>query len=159
VTDTGRVQPGDPAWQDAARLRRSVLQLARRLRTLRSGHGVSGSKLSVLGHLHRQGAPMTARDLARLERLQPQSLTRIIAELDDEQLIERRQNPADRRQVLIAISERGTSLLVTDAYRLTQWLAQSMQSTLTDTERALLLIAVELMNRIASAQTGDDERS
>ncbi|HEX4376066.1 MAG TPA: MarR family transcriptional regulator [Steroidobacteraceae bacterium] len=140
----------DSSRQAANALRHSVLQMARRLRSLRSEHGVSGSKLSILGHLHRLGAPMTARDLARLERLQPQSLTRIIAELDAEGLIERRPDTADRRQIRIAISQRGTDLLVVDAHRHNVWLTDAMQTRLTDAERALLRIAVDLLDRLAS---------
>ena len=46
-----------------------------------------------------------------------QSLTRIIAELDVRGLIERRQDPVDRRQIQIAISQRGSDLLILDAHR------------------------------------------
>ena len=56
-----------------------MARLQRQLRTLRADHGVSPSKLVILGHLHRASAPLTAADLARMERLQPQTLTRAIA--------------------------------------------------------------------------------
>lgn len=74
---------------------------------LRSAHGISGSKLAIPGWLFRGGTPMTATDLARLERLQPQSLTLIKAELDKRELIRRTPAEEDRRQVPIEVTQAG----------------------------------------------------
>jgi DNA-binding MarR family transcriptional regulator len=134
----------------ATKLRRSVTHLARRLRGLRSDHGISGSKLAILGWLFRGGTPMTATDLARLERLQPQSLTRIIAELDEEGLIRRTPAEQDRRQVLIEITQAGKELLVVDAYRQNQWLMAAMAASLTKAEREILAVAADLLDKLAS---------
>ncbi len=78
---------------------------------------------------------MTAVNLGQCERLQPQSLTRIIADLDERALVERRQDGNDRRQVLIGITEAGRALLQEDARRQTRWLAGAMAAGLTETER------------------------
>lgn len=67
---------------------------------MRADHGIRASKLSILGWLARSHQPLTASRLAELERLQPQSLTRVIAEHDASGLIWRRENEADRRQLL-----------------------------------------------------------
>jgi len=130
-------------------LRRSVYTLTRRLRAMRASHDVSLSKLSILGRLERAGRPMTASNLACLERLQPQSLTRIIADLDTRGLIRRKQNEVDRRQFLIEITENGHDLLVQDARRQNAWLAQAMTERLTDAERKLLSIVAELLDHLA----------
>lgn len=132
----------------AAKVRRGITHMARRLRGLRSGHGVSGARLSVLGWLFRSAAPMTATDLAQLERLQPQSLTRIIAELDEQGLIRRMQDETDRRQILIEITQAGRDLLVLDAYHQDQWLARAMAAKLTKAEREILCIAAELLESL-----------
>jgi DNA-binding MarR family transcriptional regulator len=134
---------------EADNLRRSLARVARRLRTLRAEHGISASKLSVLGRLHRAGASLTAVDLARQERLQPQSLTRIIAELDQRGLVARRPDAADRRQVLIDITPQGRELLVLDARQQNAWLAAAMDTKLTGTEQALLVLAGKLLDRLA----------
>jgi len=145
-----RPTPNEEDAKAATKVRRSVTHLARRLRGLRSDHGISGSKLAILGWLFRAGTPMTATDLARLERLQPQSLTRIIAELDEQGLIRRTPDEIDRRQVLIEITQTGRELLVVDAYRQNQWLMETMAARLTKAEREVLSIAANLLDSLAS---------
>jgi DNA-binding MarR family transcriptional regulator len=142
--------PNEEVVNTAPKIRRSVTRMARRLRGLRADHGVSGAKLAILGWLFRAGTPMTATDIARLERLQPQSLTRIIAELDEQGLIRRMQDETDRRQILIEITQAGRDLLVLDAYHQDQWLAKAMAAKLTKAEREILCIAAELLEKLAS---------
>lgn len=142
--------PNDTDVKAATKVRRSVTHLARRLRGLRSDHGVSGSKLTILGWLFRASTPMTATDLARLERLQPQSLTRIISELDEQGLIHRTPAEEDRRQILIEITQAGRELLVVDAYRQNQWLMETMVARLTRAEREILAIAADLLDKLAT---------
>jgi len=135
----------------AIRLRRSVQRLARQLRFRRSDQGISGTKRSVLGTLYRADKPMTASELARVERLQPQSLTRVVSELEEEQLIERTPDEADRRQLLISITEAGRNLLIVDAQTQVRWLASTMSSHLSKAERDVLLVAADLIDRICDA--------
>lgn len=92
---------------------------------------------------------MTATDLARLERLQPQSLTRIIADLEEQGLIRRRQDEVDRRQILIEITQQGTDLLVLDAHRQNLWLSQVLTTRLSKAERNILDIAAELLDGLS----------
>ena len=96
---------------------------ASRLRSLRSDEDIAGAKLSLLARLHRAGRPMIAADIARAERLKPQSLTRIIAELDALGFIRREHDSFDHRQVLIEISPRGRRHLALHAIRQNAWLA------------------------------------
>jgi DNA-binding MarR family transcriptional regulator len=137
----------DELFLRAGTLRRSTAALARRLRALRAGHGLPASKLSILGWLARAQQPLTASRLAELERLQPQSLTRSIAELDAAGLIRRREDEADRRSLLIEITGKGTDLVTEDARRQNQWLAQAMQK-LTRAELDMLAIAAQLIDRL-----------
>lgn len=133
----------------ANRIRRSLADFARRIRALREDHGVSASKMSALGRLHRAGHPLSATELARLERLQPQSVTRTIADLEADGLIIRRQNERDLRQFDIAISKAGIKLLTRDARRQNEWLARTMTEKLTPAERAVLARAADLLDRLA----------
>ncbi|HEX4227849.1 MAG TPA: MarR family transcriptional regulator [Bryobacteraceae bacterium] len=142
--------PNEAGMNTAPKVRRSVTHMARRLRGLRSDHGVSGAKLAILGWLFRAGTPMTATDIAYLERLQPQSLTRIIAELDEQGFIRRMQDETDRRQILIEITQAGRDLLVLDAYHQDQWLAKAMAVRMTKAEREIVCIAAELLEKLAS---------
>jgi DNA-binding MarR family transcriptional regulator len=139
----------DPGTRQIAMLlRRSVKRLSRRLRGERAPHGVSSSKLNVLGHLLRAG-PMTATDLAALEHVQPQSLTRILLGLEERGLIEREKAEIDRRQVRIEISQRGRDLLAQDSRRQDVWLTQAMAETLTEAERDILAVAARLIDRLS----------
>jgi DNA-binding MarR family transcriptional regulator len=156
VSMSKKQTPNGENVHGATKVRRSVTHLARRLRGLRSDHGISGSKLAILGWLFRQGTPMTATDLARLERLQPQSLTRIIAELDEQGLIRRTPDATDGRQILIEISQAGKDLLVVDAHRQNQWLMEVMAATMTKAEREILVIAADLLDKLASEPTEPD---
>jgi DNA-binding MarR family transcriptional regulator len=139
----------DDARIAANKLRRSIIRMARRMRVLRADHGISGSKLSILGRLYRAGRPMTATDLARLERLQPQSLTRIISDLDEKGLIQRRPDDVDRRQLLIETTQRGTELLVMDAYYQNTWLVHAMETKLSRAERGILYVAADLLDGLS----------
>jgi DNA-binding MarR family transcriptional regulator len=138
--------------QTADDLRRATARLSRRLRRLRADHDVSAAKLAILGQLYRADAEMTAVDLARLENLQPQSLTRSIAELDERGLVTRRPDESDRRQILIKITTEGRELLARDAHAQTAWLAQAIDTALTGTEQGLLHLAVGLLERVAASK-------
>jgi DNA-binding MarR family transcriptional regulator len=138
--------------ETADRLRRATTLLARRLRRLRADHGVSAAKLSVLGQLYRAQRDVTAVELARWENLQPQSLTRIIAELEEQGLLSRKPDSADRRQILIAITDAGRALLAQDARAQTIWLAKTIDAQLTGTEQALLHLAIGLLDRVGAAE-------
>ena len=133
-------------------IRRSFGDFARRMRALRENHNVSASKLSVLGRLHRAAGPMSATALARLENLQPQSLTRIIAELESEGFIEKKQNVSDRRQFDIQLLAKGTELLIQDARRQNEWLTAAMDHQMTPAERAVLAVAAEVLDRIGGSE-------
>jgi DNA-binding MarR family transcriptional regulator len=132
----------------ATALRAGMARLNRRLRAERLGHGLSLNRLSLLGLLCRNG-PMTATSLAAAERLQPQSLTRMLARLERDELIVRRPDDTDRRQVLIDVTEKGIGVLGEDTRRREAWLAGVMAERLTATERELLRLAAGLMDRLA----------
>jgi DNA-binding MarR family transcriptional regulator len=149
VTAVPEREPITAAMDVAIEVRRSVTRLARRLRAERVDHGVPSSHVSVLGHLLRCGT-LTASAIAELERVQPQSVTRILAELESGGLIRRDKGTVDRRQFLITITEAGRDLLVRDAQRQDSWLAATIGTQLTEAERDLLGIAARLLARLAA---------
>jgi DNA-binding MarR family transcriptional regulator len=129
-------------------LRQGMSRLGRRLRAERVGHGLSLSRLSLLNLLARNG-PMTASAMAAAERLQPQSLTRMLSRLENDGLIVRSPDDADRRQVRIDITREGMAVLDEDTDRREAWLAKVMAERLTPTECELLRLAAGLMERLA----------
>ncbi|HEX3836487.1 MAG TPA: MarR family transcriptional regulator [Steroidobacteraceae bacterium] len=131
----------------------AVLHLSRRLRAQRPASSVSLSQLSVLGTLNRLGAMPAAR-LADHERLQPQSLTRMIAELEADELIVRRRGTADRRTLIIELTAKGQLALVRDIGARREWLERAMAATLGPTERALLQLSADVMLKVAACDLG-----
>ena len=136
----------------ATEVRRAVLSLARRLRLERNELGLTALELSVLGHLHRRG-PLTPGELATAERVQPQSLTRTLAALEEAGLASRQPDPADGRRSLLAITDQGHAGLRTEMERRDNWLAAAMAAELTTTEIGLLRLAGTLLERLADSQS------
>jgi DNA-binding MarR family transcriptional regulator len=136
----------------ATEVRRGVVSLARRLRLERNELGLTALELSVLGHLHRRG-PLTPGELATAERVQPQSLTRTLAAVEEAGLASRQSDPADGRRSLLAITDQGQAGLRTEMEQRDKWLAAAMAAELTTTEIGLLRLAGSLLERLADAQS------
>src|SRR3954447_16302386 len=94
----------------AARLRLTMTRTARRLRQ-EAGTGPSPALTSALATVSRQG-PLTPSELAAAERFQRPTATRILAKLEAEGLVERAEDPADRRSSLVSASPAGEVLLI-----------------------------------------------
>lgn len=137
-----------------ALLARAVMLLGRRLRAERPRSGVSLSGLSLLVTLHRMGA-MPAASLARMEGLQPQSLSRLIAALEQDGLIRRHASEADRRLLVLEITERGRGELARDVAARQRWLAATIAERLTPDEAELLARAAPLLLRLAGAPSDE----
>jgi DNA-binding MarR family transcriptional regulator len=145
--------------EDISLLTRAVLRLARRLRTERPEPKLGRSAISMLATLYREGA-MTAAQLAKKEQLQPQSLSRIIAALVKDDLIERRPHDLDGRAIILEITPKGRNALSRDIRASREWLHQAMVAQLTAGEQKQLLQAAELMLRLTSrddAELDDDQ--
>ncbi len=138
------------ALAGASALRRAVTRMWRRLRVERPHEGFSLAKLNILGSLQTEGS-LAAGELASRERTQPQSLTRVLAELQEQGLISKTPDSTDRRRTILAITPAGTRLLVRTMRERDTWLASAMESELTPTERELLRLACGLLDRIADA--------
>ncbi|WP_328673600.1 MarR family winged helix-turn-helix transcriptional regulator [Streptomyces sp. NBC_00328] len=133
----------------SAEIRQGVIRLARRLSAERPMDGLSLNKSSVLGHLRRNG-PMSAGALAAADHQQPQSLTRVFADLEQEGLISRTRDAQDGRQRVVELTEAGRAALARDMAQRDAWLEVALVD-LTETERQVLLLAARLMNRLADS--------
>jgi DNA-binding MarR family transcriptional regulator len=89
--------------------------------------------------------------LAGYLRIQPQSLTRLLAYLERHKLILRRSDKTDRRRSQIRISDTGTRLLAADVKARRLHLAQAVAEALTPVEQELLRLAASLIERVADA--------
>jgi DNA-binding MarR family transcriptional regulator len=132
---------------DAALLRRAVSGLQRRLRAQDASVDIAPTGLGILGRLMRIGVA-NATEIAELEHLQPQSLTRSLKSLADAGLIDRWVDEDDRRRTSLAITEEGEALLRDTIRKRVAWLAQVMETRFSQTERDTLRAAAFLMERI-----------
>ena len=133
----------------ASSMRVSVMRLSRRLRVERADHGLTLTQISVLATLDRHG-PLTPRELAQHERVQPPSMTRTLAGLEERALIVRTPHASDGRQHLISLAPPAAALLREDRRRRDAWLAQRL-AELTQAERDVLRAAAPIIDRITSA--------
>ncbi|MGD0377144.1 MAG: MarR family transcriptional regulator [Streptosporangiaceae bacterium] len=137
----------------ATALRISVSRLARRLRAERVALGLqpdlSDTQLAALATLVRHG-PMTPGELAEHEKVQPPSMTRVIAVLEERSLVVRAPHTTDRRQVVLTVTAGGQEL-VYQARRLREaWLAKRLRE-LSPQERATLRSAAPILEKLSQS--------
>lgn len=135
---------GLSAGDVAPQLRMAVVRLARRLRQLdEAAEGITVSRLSALAVVAKHG-PLTLGALAEAERVQPPTMTRIAARLEEAGLLQRTTQPGDRRVTLVEATERGRRLLVESRSRRTAYLTERLRmvapSDLIALDRAATLI-------------------
>lgn len=132
---------------------RGLLLLGRRMRTARPRDSVTLAGFAILGALRRLG-PVPAVRLAEEERLQPQSLTRLVAGLERDGLIARTPDPTDRRALRLALTRRGAAVLKAELEARRAWLDRAITATLTEAERSLLVDAAAVMLKLAAYEDG-----
>src|SRR6266536_1314824 len=103
-------------------LRDAVVRLNRRLRQTRPLGELSQSQLSALTSLDLAGA-LTPRELAEAERVQPPTMTRVVAKLEAQGLVQRSPHPTDGRQVILAPTPAGRAVLTGHRRARDAWLA------------------------------------
>ncbi|MFI9506103.1 MarR family winged helix-turn-helix transcriptional regulator [Nocardia sp. NPDC052566] len=132
----------------AGELSLAVVRLTRHLRGRRADSQISLTQLSALATLAREGA-MTPGALAAKERVQPPSMTRVIASLSDMALVERKPHPTDGRQIIVSLSEAGRALIDDETSAREAWMTDQL-SGLTDDQLVVLTRAVGIMKQIVA---------
>jgi DNA-binding MarR family transcriptional regulator len=137
----------------ATSLRISVSRLARRMRAERAAQGLqpelSDTQLAALATLEKH-TEMTPGELAEHEKVQPPSMTRVIAALEERGLMRRMPHPTDRRQVVLTVTDQGREV-VRQVRRLREaWLARRLRD-LTPAERATLREAVPILEKLSQS--------
>ncbi|MEU6645268.1 MarR family transcriptional regulator [Saccharomonospora sp. NPDC046836] len=139
----------DPAHDRslASRLRVSVVRLNRRLRAQRTSEDLSLTQISALSALHKCGA-MTPGQLAAKEGVQPPSMTRVIAALEEAGYAVRSPHPTDGRQAIVAITDKGLDYVHAAISVREAWLDKRL-AELSGEEREVLSRAAEIIDRMA----------
>lgn len=141
--------PGGVEEQFASTLRISVMRLSRRIRAEKSDDSMTLTQLSALATIAARG-PLSPTALAEFERVQPPSMTRVIAKLEERGLALRVAHPSDGRQSVIEISGKGRAIIEEDRRRRTAWLARVLDD-LEPGERAVLAAASPILERLAQS--------
>ena len=134
----------------ASLLRPALLRLTRLVRNQRVDMSVTLTQLSAMGTLYKRGS-MSAGELAACERVQPPSMTKVLANLEERGLVVREVHPTDRRQAIIAITPAGVDLLDSERRSRDAWLTQQLDNLSAD-ERALLQRVIPLLDKLAETK-------
>jgi DNA-binding MarR family transcriptional regulator len=142
---------GPTTGELGARLRMALMRLARRVRQEALDGDVTQSMLSALAVVDRRG-PLTLGELAAAERVQPPSMTKIVARLEERGLVVREVDLRDRRVARVQVTDAGHRFAERSRSRGSAYLARRLR-TLSESDRAVVEAALPVLERLL-----DDER-
>ncbi|GIH91772.1 MarR family winged helix-turn-helix transcriptional regulator [Planobispora siamensis] len=131
----------------ASALRVSLARLNRRLRRQGTGHSLTPTQVATLVAVERHSG-ITPGELAEHEKVQPPSMTRVIAALEERGLVSRTPHPTDRRQVTVSVTAEGSALLKEERRLREAWLTQRLKE-LSPEERAVLRQAAPILEKLS----------
>jgi len=135
----------------AEQLRTVVGALVRRLRAEAPVEEHSWPQLVVMKRLDREG-PMTTADLARAERIKPQTMGELVAELEAAELVARHDDANDGRRRLVSLTRAGSRAIAAGRAARQSWLARAIDSQLDAREQRELVAALDLLRKLAEAK-------
>jgi DNA-binding MarR family transcriptional regulator len=134
----------------ASALRLSVVRLNRRMRAQRANSSVTISQLAAMSTLDFHG-PLTPGELAAHEKVQPPSMTRVLAGLEELGLVGRKPHPTDGRQVIVQLTGAGKQLCRDEVRMREAWLSRRV-AELEPEDREVLRRAVEVINAMVESE-------
>lgn len=135
----------------AEQLHAVMRELVRRMRGDSTSPPHGWSQRSVLKRLETDG-PMTTADLARAERLRPQTMGELVAELEDLELVARKDDAEDGRRRLVSITRAGSRALAERRAARHSWLLRAIETQLDANEQRTLLGALDLLEKLARSK-------
>jgi DNA-binding MarR family transcriptional regulator len=127
---------------------RSVFRkLKMRLREHGGRNDLTPAQTSVLLLLEKDG-PATVSSLARTEGMRPQSMSAVVAPLQESGLVRGAPDPSDGRQTLMSLTPRCLKLLQDGRAARQDWLTTIITQKLTVQEQEKLQAALELLARL-----------
>jgi DNA-binding MarR family transcriptional regulator len=135
-------------YEVAGALQVAIGLLVRRMRQAQLPGGLTLAETWALKRLD-TGGPATSSELAKQDRISPQSMGATLAVLEERGLIERRRDPADGRRIVLSITEAGRQLVNDRHGARTEQFAAALRGAFTAAERDQLLTAAPLLERLA----------
>jgi DNA-binding MarR family transcriptional regulator len=133
----------------ADRLHSAAIHLLRRLRREDDASGLPAPQLSAMSVIV-FGGPITLGALASAEQVRPPTITKLVAALEQQGLVERETDPQDRRVMRVKATARGARLLHDGRRRRVASLAASL-GELAAADRAALARAIPMLEKVARA--------
>lgn len=131
----------------ATQLRTTFGNLRRKVQQQSGQTDFSASQISAILRLEKSG-PATVSSLARAEGMRPQSMSAIIAPLEEKGLVVGAADPKDGRKTLISLT-RACKKLIEDGRAARQdWLTQAIQRKLSPQEQKQVSAAIHLLARL-----------
>jgi DNA-binding MarR family transcriptional regulator len=140
------VLESEQSLESAARLRLVLVRLVRALRH-QGSTALTPSQLSALATIE-ELEPLRISALATVESVGAPVATRVVASLEELQLIERTNDPEDKRACLVELTDLGRQTLLTVWGERTIGLSSRMDR-LTPSERSKLEAALPALEKIA----------
>jgi DNA-binding MarR family transcriptional regulator len=136
----------EQSLETAARLRLVLVRLVRALR-LQGSSALTPSQLSALATLEELG-PLRISALATVESVGAPVATRVVSSLEELRLLERTDDPEDRRACLVELTDLGRQTLASVWSERTVGLSSRMDR-LSPSERSRLEAALPALEKIA----------
>ncbi|HEY2669724.1 MAG TPA: MarR family transcriptional regulator [Rugosimonospora sp.] len=133
----------------AARLRIAVARLSRRIRL--DTNDVPPLQLSTLASIEEHG-PLRLGELAAREAVTAPTMTRVLASLDERDLIVRSPDPDDARSTRVALSRAGAKVLEEVRSQRTA-LLDARLAGLSDEQRAALAAALPALEALVTEES------
>jgi DNA-binding MarR family transcriptional regulator len=130
----------------ADRLHSAAIHLLRRVRKEDAIMAEAPARLSALSVLV-FGGPMSLGELAAAEQVKPPTMSRVVAGLEQNGLVERFADSKDARRVRLCATVKGVRLMKQGRKRRIQHLAQNLK-TLQANELEVVQHAVEILERV-----------
>jgi len=146
MTTSRRTSPTREVGRVADRLHSAAIHLLRRLRVEDEALGISAPRLSVLSVLVFAG-PQRIGELARMEQVEPPTISRLVDGLVRDGLAVREPDPDDARAVRVRATPTGGRTLRRGRARRVETLRIRL-ATLSPAELAALGEGVEVLERI-----------
>ncbi len=136
-----------PSSTLAAEMRTVFRKLKQRFREHGGGNDLTPSQISVVLRLEKEGAA-TVSSLARAEGMRPQSMSAVVAPLQESGLVRGAPDPSDGRQTLMSLTPKCMKLLQEGRAARQDWLTARISQKLTAQEQEKLQAALALLTRL-----------
>lgn len=145
------MESAEPVWdasEVAAAVRVAVGLVVRKIKQAPLDGDLTMAESSTLSRLER-GGPATSSDLARVDRISPQSMGVTVAALEERGLVQRSRDPEDGRRIVLSITENGRRRVHDKRGARAEQLATALGDGFSNAELGQLMAAAPLLERLA----------